>query len=163
MHLNVSVLTSCLRWDATLRVTVDIEDSVAYHIHRTARLLRRHFLSMAAQAGLDLTPEQWFCLNKLRIRGEQSQVELSDAIFSDGPNVTRILSGLERRGLVKRRRDDGDARRVLVSLTAKGRRQHDEFAAVVEGERNVLFEDINDREVRQVRRVFEKLESKIKI
>lgn len=162
MQLNEGVLTSPCRWDAKRFVPLDIEDSVAYHIHRTARLLRRHFLNMAAQAGLDLTPEQWFCLNKLRIRGEQSQVELSDAIFSDGPNVTRILSGLERRGLIKRRRDEEDARRVLVSLTQKGRRQHDEFASVVEVERETLLADISDRETRQVRRVFEKLEARIK-
>ena len=118
---------------------------------------------MAAEAGLDLTPEQWFCLNKLRIRGEQSQVELSDAIFSDGPNVTRILGGLERRGLVKRRRDSEDARRVLVTLTAKGRKQHDAFASVVEVERTSLFADISEREAQQVKRVFDKLEARIKL
>ena len=163
MQPNGGILTSRRRWDAKPFMSLDIEDSVAYHIHRTARLLRRHFLSMATQAGLDMTPEQWFCLNKLRVRGEQSQVELSDAIFSDGPNVTRILAGLEKRGLVRRQRDNADARRILVSLTPKGRRQHDDFAAVVEVERKALFDGINEREVRQVRRVFDKLEAKIKV
>jgi DNA-binding MarR family transcriptional regulator len=38
------------------------------------------------------------------------------------PSMTRIVDRLEERGLIERRRDDEDRRKVLASITAEGRR-----------------------------------------
>lgn len=126
---------------------IDIHDSIAYRIHRLARLLRKHFLHMGTAEGLELTPEQWFCLNKLRTGGAMSQVSLTDDIFADRPNITRILGRLEKRGLVSRQPDPDDARRRLVALTPQGLELHDRFAAVASRARGELFGSITPQDM----------------
>ncbi len=46
--------------------------------------------------------------------------------------VTIIVDGLVQKGLVERTHDPKDARVVLLSLTAEGRRKHKEIASFVE-------------------------------
>lgn len=142
-------------------MTVRIADSLAYRIQRTARLLRKHFLDLARRGGLDLTPEQWFILNKLSHEDGQSQVELGEAIFADRPNVSRMLNALESSGLVRRGASGDDGRRLVVSLTSQGRKVHDRFAALVPSARERVFEGITAEDVRTVERVLAKLEKNL--
>lgn len=137
---------------------VRITDSLAYRVHRLARLLRVNLLEVGRRAGLDLTPEQWFVLNKLAHRDGVSQVELTEDIFADRPNITRMLQGLERHGWVRRRAAEDDARRLCVHLTASGRAVHDRFAAEVPSERARLFDGISEAELALVKDVLERIE-----
>lgn len=141
-----------------IEMKVRIQDSVAYRVHRCARALRRHLLAMMADLDLDLTPEQWFVLNKLRQKDGQSQVELGAEIFADRPNMSRILAGMLDRGLVTRRADVEDARRHLVGLTARGRRTHDKIAKVVPGVRQAIFSGISPEDIETTMRVLERIE-----
>ena len=138
---------------------VSIGDSIAYSINRSARLLRKHFLSIAADLGVEITPEQWFVLNKLRLRDGRSQVELTEDIFGDRPNLTRMLATMERKGLVSRTPDSEDKRRMRVHLTDSGRSLHDAFAANVESQRARLFKGINTTDMATLRRVLSTMES----
>jgi DNA-binding MarR family transcriptional regulator len=140
---------------------VRITDSLAYHVYRSARLLRRHFLSMATSLDMELTQEQWFVLNKLVLEDGRSQVDLGEEIFADRPNLTRILTTMERRGLVRRRPDEEDGRRIRVFLTADGRRHHDEFAAIVPKARSQLFAGITKEDLETAIRVLARLESNL--
>jgi len=124
------------------RPTVDINDSIAYRIYVTNRLLRRSFLAMAERRGVDLGPEQWFVLNRLAWRDGRSQGELGEAIFADRPNLSRLIGALEKKGLLRREADKRDGRRMLVYLTDAGRETHDAFAAGVDSARASLFDGI---------------------
>jgi DNA-binding MarR family transcriptional regulator len=137
---------------------VSVHDSLAYVIYRTARLLRWHFVGIAAARGTDLTQEQWFVLNKLRRQPGVSQTELGESLFADRPNMTRMLAAMERRGWIRRAADPEDGRRTLVHLTAAGRNAHDLFAAGVEAERARLFAGIPEGDLAVARRVLEKIE-----
>lgn len=137
---------------------VRIDDSIAYRLHRVARVQRRHFLRLAERHGLSLTPEQWFVLNKLRLQDGQSPSELVDAIFGDRPNLTRLLVGLERKGYVARRPDPDDGRRQRVHLTLAGADLHDRFAAIVPGTRAAVFAGIDADELAVAERVLRRLE-----
>ena len=97
------------------------DDAPAYLIQRTSRLLRVLFLRIVQSEGNNITPEMWMVLSRLLIRDGQYQNELADATFRDRPNLSRIVVGLEERGLVTRRGDEGDRRRVRVYLTRSGR------------------------------------------
>lgn len=137
---------------------IDIQESLAYRIHRFARLLRKQFLSLATANGFDLTPEQFFVLNRLRREDGASQTDLTETIFSDRPNLTRMVAKMADKGLVRRREDPEDGRRVRVFLTKKGQRIHDAFAEVVDAERRRLFAGVLQRDLDAVDRVFARLE-----
>ncbi len=147
---------------STQRSTLSIHDSVAFHIHRIARLLRAHLLRRIRELGIDATPEQWFILNKLHSRDGQMQSELADDIFADRPNITRIVDNMERQGWVKRRSDDADGRRKLVFLTKAGRSAAEAIARMATVERAVLFAGLNQDDLAATRRFLAHLEQNVR-
>jgi DNA-binding MarR family transcriptional regulator len=140
-------------------MTLRLEDAIAYRIHRTARVLRKQFHDLAAAAGVDLTQEQWFILNKLMHHDGVSQGELVDDLFGDRPNISRMIVALEARGDVVRRPDADDARKVRVFLTAAGRRAHDAFSALVPVARKRIARGISAADLDVTRRVLAQIEA----
>lgn len=74
-------------------------------------------METARARGLDLTPEQWFVLNKLRTHPGANQTELCDTLLADKPDLSRMLRTMESRGWLVRQTDPSDARRQQVTLT----------------------------------------------
>jgi MarR family transcriptional regulator, organic hydroperoxide resistance regulator len=98
-----------------------LSDSYGYLINLAAQRLK-YELHQAFQArGYDITPEQWAVLNRLWEEDGLSQVELAERTFKDKPGTTRILTLLERKGVVVRRADESDGRVQRVFLTQIGK------------------------------------------
>lgn len=72
-------------------------------------------------AGTGLTGSQFGVLEALLHRGPLYQGDLAGKLLRSCGSITAVVAGLERRGLVERRRDGADKRFVSVSLTGKGR------------------------------------------
>lgn len=69
-----------------------------------------------------LTPGQFGVLETLWHLGPLRQNELGAKLLSSKPNISAVISNLERDGLVKRVTDSEDARSVLVNLTPRGKK-----------------------------------------
>jgi MarR family 2-MHQ and catechol resistance regulon transcriptional repressor len=67
-----------------------------------------------------LTGSQFGILEALLHLGPICQGELAGKLLRSGGSVTSVVAGLEKRGLVERRRDGSDKRFVTVRLTDKG-------------------------------------------
>lgn len=138
-----------------------IEDSIAYRVHRLARLQRKHFANLARRHGLDLTAEMWFILNRLRRQDGRPQNALGDAIFSDRPNLTRMFARLESRGWIRRSADPVDGRKVLIWLTADGIDVHDRFSAVAGEARTRLFGGLSVEDLAQASATLARVEAEL--
>lgn len=82
-------------------------------------------LSASLQRGMSeagLTGSQFGVLEALLHLGPVCQGELGGKLLRSGGSVTSVVAGLERKGLVERRRDGSDKRYVTVALTPKGAR-----------------------------------------
>jgi len=84
-------------------------------LNRLARRLRR-------EAADDLSPSLISALVTIDVHGPITLGELAAHELVRPPSVTRMVTGLEQRGLVRREADAGDRRVARVSLTAEGRR-----------------------------------------
>jgi MarR family 2-MHQ and catechol resistance regulon transcriptional repressor len=73
-------------------------------------------------ARAEVTPSQFGILEALLHCGELCQGDLAGKLLRSCGSVTAVVDGLERRGLVERRRAPEDKRFVRVALTVKGRR-----------------------------------------
>ena len=73
--------------------------------------------------------------------------ELSRRLMVSGGNVTSIVDGLERDGLVRRRSPASDRRTSYVALTEAGRTAFAEMALKHERWVNELLADVADEEV----------------
>ena len=147
--------------EAESEVTIALYRSMPYSVYRVSRLLRRHFLALADAKGFDLTPEQWFVLNKLRTGGAKSQSSLGEAVLGDRANMTRILATMSRKGLVVQRVDPVDGRKCRVFVTSLGGRVHDGFSEVDEAEQRQVFEGINELDIACVMKVLAQLGTNI--
>jgi MarR family 2-MHQ and catechol resistance regulon transcriptional repressor len=67
-----------------------------------------------------LTESQFGALEALHHLGPLCQRELAGKVLKSAGNMTTVVDNLERRGLVKRRREGGDRRVVTVHLTDSG-------------------------------------------
>jgi len=68
-----------------------------------------------------LTLPQWVILSCLWRDGELTVGALSELIGTGVPATSRLIDRMADRGLINRRRDDGDGRIAIVSVTDKGR------------------------------------------
>jgi DNA-binding MarR family transcriptional regulator len=89
-------------------------------LHRLTEQLRDEMRAVHTENGL--THTQFNVLRAL-YRSENvgiSSREISDELVSRDPDMTGLVDRLEQKGLVFRRRDPADRRRVLVYLTRDG-------------------------------------------
>jgi DNA-binding MarR family transcriptional regulator len=71
---------------------------------------------------LGATLQMWRVLAALRERDGRRMGDLSETTSIEVSTLTRLVDNMEKKGLVARRRDAGDARAVLLHATAAGRR-----------------------------------------
>jgi DNA-binding MarR family transcriptional regulator len=92
-------------------------EEIASRLHSAAiHLLRR--LRIRDQAS-GIGPAQLSALSVLVFGGPRSLGELAGAEQVKPPTMSRIVSGLEREGLLRRKKTE-DKRRMLLEATAKG-------------------------------------------
>ena len=96
--------------DQAIIETADKLHSAAIHLLRRLRVRDR-------ESGIG--PSQLSALSVLVFGGPRSLGELADAEQVRAPTMSRIVSGLERSGLVKRHATE-DGRRLRLEATAKG-------------------------------------------
>lgn len=88
--------------------------------------LRRAVASLARRLRAE-TPEHGVSLGKLSVlgrlyrQGPMNAAELAGQERIKPQSLTRLLNDLDERGLIKRRPDESDGRRLLIEITAAGR------------------------------------------
>lgn len=82
--------------------------------------MRRAFLYRAcSRAGL--TPTQYFALSKIGELGHACMSPLAHELALSPGGATTLIDRLVRHGLVERKVDEGDRRKVWVTLSPQGR------------------------------------------
>jgi MarR family transcriptional regulator, transcriptional regulator for hemolysin len=126
----------------------------------TAKAVSRAFNEVLQSAGGTLPV--WLVLNALRAQERRTQLELARAIGIEGPTLTRHLDGMERAGLVERRRGSADRRAVQVELTPAGRELHRRLRQAVIGFNRRLHDGITADDVEALRRTLARLEANVR-
>jgi MarR family transcriptional regulator, transcriptional regulator for hemolysin len=102
---------------------------IGLQLANTAKTVSRAFNDALAEAGGTLPI--WLILTALRGERWRTQAELARSLRIEGPTLTRHLDGMERAGLVERRRDSSNRRAVQVELTEQGAELHNRLRAHV--------------------------------
>ena len=109
-----------------------VDNALGFWIHRVYQASRNEMFREFREQGEDVTPEQWALLIRLWERDDRTQSELSEATFRDAPTISRILAGMQERGLIERLVHPKDARSRVVRLTAKARALRKKLVPAVE-------------------------------
>lgn len=120
-------------------------------IYRAANAVRNH-LERTVLAPHDLTWTGWVVLWVIWIWGDiESRHVASEAGISKG-TLTGVVKTLGMRGLVRRRTHPDDARRVVLSLTAKGQRLMAEVFPLFNKEESRVTRPLGPAEVDELAR-----------
>jgi DNA-binding MarR family transcriptional regulator len=125
--LNPPVLKKVARTPAERVPAAD--DTLGFLLADTSRAFRRMFGPMIARHGVSVGLFPF-----LRIVSEHDGLtfrELSDAVHMRGPTTVDAIKEMERLDLVRRKRNEQDARKVNLFLTEKGRRTWESVAPEV--------------------------------
>lgn len=68
-----------------------------------------------------INEQQWRVIRVLAEHESLDASDLADRANILAPSLTRMIRSMDERGLIRRGKDQGDGRRVLLSITAKGR------------------------------------------
>ncbi|HZO94047.1 MAG TPA: MarR family winged helix-turn-helix transcriptional regulator [Candidatus Baltobacteraceae bacterium] len=104
-------------------MTNDLDEQSGEVARLYPAVYQRFHVSKQRLPGTDLTPRMLWILQHLASVGPSTLGELADASGVKKSTTTELVDRLEARGYVGRMRDDRDARRVFVGLTAAGERR----------------------------------------
>ncbi|MPQ45390.1 MarR family transcriptional regulator [Marinifilum sp. N1E240] len=101
---------------------INLETSVNHHIAISAIMIKRVFFKILSNNKLDITPEQWNILYHLSEADGMTIGELSDRIYKDMANTSRMTQKLESAAYIEKRRDNTDKRIFKLFITDKGKK-----------------------------------------
>ena len=104
-----------------------LDNALAYWIHRVYQANRNATFAVLRIDDEEITPEQWIVLVRLWESDGRTQTELGTSSYRDRPTMSRILGGMERRGLVRRKTDPENARAWRVYLTPRAKKLKEEL------------------------------------
>ncbi len=114
-------------------------------------------LSKRMETRLGITAQQRMVIRWIGKHEGITAGALAGHLHLDAGTVSAALARMERRGLVVRRRHPGDGRRVVVGLTAAGKRLDRPARSTVEAAVEELLELVNARDVEIAMRVLAEL------
>jgi len=134
-----------------------IDSSIGYLVGRTSRAIIKRLTKKFADAGFDISYEQWSILIHLYRRDGQTQQELSNIAVKDKAAITRLLNVLEKKNIVLRIPDRTDKRSKLVYLTHKAKAFQEDLMALVEEMLREADKGISFEEMEQCRTTLNKI------
>ncbi len=99
---------------------ISAKEALGHFMGRTTRAMSRMLQNIITSAGYDITIEQWVIIVNLNRKNGQFQQQLADNIYKNKTSVTRMISALQKNGLVERIPDPKDLRQKRIFLTQKG-------------------------------------------
>ncbi len=140
-----------------------IDSSIGYLVGRTSRAIVKRLSKKFADAGFDVSYEQWSILIHLYRQDGLTQQELSRTAVKDKAAITRLLNSLEKKNIVLRIPDRNDKRSNLVYLTHKAKAFRSDLSSLVEEMLCEAEQGISPSDMEQCRttlnRIFENIDA----
>ena len=120
------------------------EKSIGYQIRTTNRLMTRYLQQKITPHGV--TIGMWYFLRVLWRKDGLTQRELSHIVGTMEPTTLTAIKSMEKKGLVRRVKNDADRRKINIFLTEKGRDLQKELIPLAKEVVDDSVEGFSDRE-----------------
>lgn len=141
--------------------SLNIDEAFAYLINRSSRLLRYSLQKRLKDIGYILSPEQWLILNRLYDKDGLSQNQLTDSLFKDKSNITRIIDSMEKNNWVRREKNAEDKRSYLIYLTDKAKQEKGALWDFALKERELVYKGLTKEDFNELKRITAIMEKNI--
>ena len=157
----VAYATINMRKTVTIRQYI-LEESLGSIMGRAARGLGTRLNRNFAEAGFDVTCEQWSVLVNLWQSNGQSQQDLAGTTCKNKTSMTRLIDNMENHSLVVRIPDKSDKRQKLNYLTKKGRDLQEKLVKIVHATLEDAQKNINQKDIVLCKKVLRQVYDNIK-
>jgi len=128
----------------------------------TGRQIKMYNLKMFADAGFNVTPEQFLILSMLDDNANLHQMQLCELLYKDRSNMARLIGILEEKGLVKRC-PVIDKRLVnKIQITEKGKQVKNLISPLIRKSREKIFDGLSPDELKNCIDVLIKIQANLK-
>ena len=130
---------------------------IGLRLTRASRAVTQTFERAMAEAGGSVST--WQVLLLVRSQNWDTQSELAEELGITGATLTHHLNALERKGLVRRWREDSNRRVQRVELTDDGIELFNRLREVARRHDRLLRSQLTDDELEQLGDLLERLEA----
>lgn len=117
-----------------------------YTLEKSIKVYRKYAQTLIANAGFDITIDQWLVLKSLQENSHLSQNEIADLVFKDMASITRIIELLVKKELVERHINKSDRRKFELKITKNGKKMIELISPIVENNRKQALKGITKLE-----------------
>jgi DNA-binding MarR family transcriptional regulator len=121
-----------------------LDSYLPYLLNRAGARIAASFSEEVRPLGATL--QMWRVLAALREQDGRRMGDLSTTTSIEVSTLTRLIDNMEKRGLVARRRDPGDARAIVLQVTPAGRRLTQRIVPIAERYETVALAGFNAAE-----------------
>ncbi|MEL7120322.1 MAG: MarR family transcriptional regulator [Bacteroidota bacterium] len=137
---------------------MEIDHGFGFQLDKTLKKIITVYIKQFENIGIDLSIEQWVILQSIYNLGEKaSQVEISKTRYRNRATTSRVISGLERKGLIRKERFEGDQKRFRLVITPEGTQLVEKALPIVYQLREVGKENIHEEEFNTFLKVLDQL------
>lgn len=126
-----------------------VEPTLLYVIKQLELAIRARLDDMLRPEGM--TALQYTALTVLERHPDLTTAQLARNSFVTNQSMADMVTVLEARGLIERHRDPADRRRLVIALTAAGRRLLRRYRDKVAEIETHMLEGLNDRQASELR------------
>ncbi len=131
----------------------ELENCVSYIATNASKNLAEGFDKKLKAYGISRV--QWTALYYIGRDEEMSQKQLSDLMRIRESSTTRLIDRMEKEGLIKRKNDPDNRRKVSLTLTEKGRDLRVESFHHGEEYSDYISQDVSDEDMKTFMKVLE--------
>ncbi|WP_281541112.1 MarR family winged helix-turn-helix transcriptional regulator [Maribacter aestuarii] len=126
---------------------MDRTEGFGVYLDRTLKKVQSTFLRAFTENNIDLTIEQWVILRRVHLLGsDASQAEISNTNFRNRATTSRVISGLCKKGFLRKSRFKDDQKRYKLEMTAEGQELMDNAMPIIREIRKMSIEHIDEAE-----------------
>ncbi|PJZ43745.1 MarR family winged helix-turn-helix transcriptional regulator [Leptospira brenneri] len=124
-----------------------LDDQIGFNVNRVALLFRRELIRCLRE--FHLTPEQWQVLAMLWQKGTLSQKQIIDLTLQDAPSASKMISRMEKAGLIKIELSKLDKRSTLISPSSEGKSLEKVLPKKILSHFEPILQSISEKEKKQ--------------
>ena len=126
---------------------MDRTEGFGVYLDRTLKKVQSTFLKTFAENDIDLTIEQWVILKRVHLLGSKaSQAEISNTNFRNRATTSRVISGLCKKGFLRKARFVDDQKRFKLEMTQVGQELMDRVMPIIHDIRTMSVANIDEAE-----------------
>lgn len=148
----------------TMSDLLNLEKSLLPHLGRTAKFMDFYFIDVFNEHGIALSKEQWLVLKVLSMDDGKIQNDLAFVTNRSKTALTRLITTMEKKGLVYRVSSKIDKRINHVYMSDLGRSHFNQSIPIIKQIKNELQENISEEDIKKtiqvINQVFQNINNK---